>query len=320
MKKHSTAAEAYRQKSELLACIELVLAIHKHGSITDAAASLGLSQSAVSRQLLALEGALGLSLFKRTTRTIAPSEIGRILIESGQDVLRAADLLMDQIRAASGSTRLLRVAAPPYFGRKHVFPHLQEFRRKNPAVEIRLILSDEKIDVIREDVDLAIRIDHLPDQWLVAARIAKQRRVLCASPEYLASERPIEHPEDLVTHPCLVHTRLAPAGIWNCWSGKRLVAQKVSGPLASNYSDVLVDAALRGMGVTLLSSWAVNEFLDDGQLVPVLPNWRIDSDSEPRDISFVWAPQLSQSRQVRSFVSYFRDVFGKPPYWDRSTS
>src|SRR5215831_1638436 len=152
MKKHSNAAEAYRQKSELLACIELVLAIHKHGSITDAAASLGLSQSAVSRQLLALETSLGLSLFKRTTRTIAPSDVGRVLIESGQDVLRAADLLIEQVRAVSGTTRLLRVAATPYFGRQHILPHLQDFRSKNPAIEIRLILSDEKVDVIREDI------------------------------------------------------------------------------------------------------------------------------------------------------------------------
>lgn len=227
---------------------------------------------------------------------------------------------MDQVRAASGSTRLLRVAATPYFGRKHILPHLQEFRRKNPAVEIRLILSDEKVDVIREDVDLAIKIGHLPDQWLVAARIAKQRRVLCASPDYLASQSPIKQPEDLSKHPCLVHTRLAPTGIWNCWSAKNFIAQKVSGPLASNYSDVLVDAAIRGMGVALISTWAVNEFLVGGQLVPVLPNWRIDSDLEPRDISFVWAPQLSQSRQVRSFVSHFRSAFGKPPYWDHPIS
>ncbi|MBR0751266.1 LysR family transcriptional regulator [Bradyrhizobium jicamae] len=316
MRKHSTAAEAYRQKSELLACIELVLAIHKHGSITDAAAALGLSQSALSRQLVALEATLEVSLFKRTTRTIAPSDVGRILIESGQDVLRAADILMDQIRSASGAPRLLRVATPPYFGRKHILPHLQEFRRKNPSIDIRLILSDERVDVIREDVDLAIRIGHLPDQWLVAARIAKQRRVLCASPAYLATKSAIRHPEDLSNHQCLVHTRLAPTGIWHCWSGKSYVAKKVSGPLASNYSDVLVDAAVRGMGVALIANWTVNEFLAGRQLVPLLPNWRIDSDLEPRDISFVWAPQLSQSRQVRSFVSHFRNAFGKPPYWE----
>jgi len=214
----------------------------------------------------------------------------------------------------------LRVASAPLFGKKHILPHLQSFRDANHAVEIRLILTDEKVDLVRDEVDLSLQIGHLPDRRLVASRIAKQRRVLCASPDYEARRGRITKPEELRRHPCLVHTRLAPGGMWHYWTGKEAASVRVAGPLSSNSSDVLADAAVRGMGVTLLARWAVYDYLRAGTLVEVLPQWGFDSDLEPRDISFLWLPQMSGSRQLRSFVSYFIQRFGKPPYWDQEVA
>ena len=312
-------AKKVAPRAQLVAGIELVLAIERHGSISEAATNLGISQPAASRQLMALEQLIGVPLFKRTTRSISPSDAGRVLVDGGKEILRAADLLLDQLQQQqSGTPRVLKVATGPLFGKKHILPHLQDFRDAHSGVEIRLILTDDKVDLVQDDVDLCLRIGHLPDRRLVASRIAKQRRILCASPDYEARRGTIASPQDLVKHPCLIHTRLAPTGTWHCWEdGKAATSIRVAGPMASNSSDVLAEAATKGMGVTLLASWAVYDHLRAGSLVEILPQWRFDSDVEPRDISFIWVPQMSTSKQLRDFVSYFARKFGKPPYWDR---
>lgn len=304
------------ERAQLIAGIELILAIERLGSISEAATRLGLSQPAASRQLRALEAMIGVPLFKRTTRSIAPSDAGHRLADAGKDMLRAADLLLDQLRQSSSSPRVLKVTSGPMFGKKHLLPHLQSFRDATPGVEICLTLTDEKVDLVRDEVDLLLHIGHLPDRRLVAAKVAKQRRILCAAPGYEARRGRIESPEQLARHPCLLHTRLAPTGVWHWWSGRSMRSIRVAGPLAANSSDVLAEAAAEGMGVTLLASWAVQDDLRSGRLVQLLPQWRIDSDAEPRDISFIWVPELSRSKQLRSFVTYFTQRFGKPPYWD----
>lgn len=309
-------ARKITERAQLIAGIELILAIERSGSISDAAASLGLSQPAASRQLLALEEMVGVPLFKRTTRSISTSDAGHLLVDTGKDMLRAADLLLDQLRQSNSSPRVLKVTTGPMFGKKHILPHLQSFRDANPGVEIRLTLTDEKVDLVRDEVDLLLHIGHLPDRRVVATKLAKQRRILCASPTYESKRGRIQSPEDLARHPCLIHTRLAPTGIWHSWSGRNMQTIRVAGPLAANSSDILAEAAASGMGVTLLASWAVQDDLRSGKLVELLPQWRIDSDLEPRDISFVWIPELSRSKQLRSFVAYFTQKFGKPPYWD----
>lgn len=304
------------ERAQLVAGIELFLAIERHGSISEAAASLGLSQPAASRQLMALEEMVGVPLFKRTTRSISPSDAGHLLVDTGKDMLRSADLLLDQLRQSNSTPKVLKVTVGPMFGKKHILPHLQSFRDANPGVEIRLTLTDEKVDLVRDEVDLLLHIGHLPDRRLVASRVAKQRRILCASPEYEARRGKVTSPDDLAKHPCLIHTRLAPSGIWHFWSGKSVGSVRVAGPLAANSSDILSEAAANAMGITLLASWAVRDDLRSGKLVEILPQWRFDSDLDPRDISFLWIPQLSKSKQLRSFVSFFTQKFGKPPYWD----
>lgn len=265
---------------------------------------------------MALEKLVGVPLFKRTTRSLAPSEAGALLVNAGKEVLRATDLLLGNLRQTSAAPTVLRVAAGPLFGKKHILPRIQAYRDANPGVEIRLILSDEKIDLVLDDIDLIIQIGNLPDRRLVAAKVAKQQRIVCASPGYHAKRGGIENPAELAKHPCLVNTRLASAGVWHYWSGKARSQVHVAGPLASNSSDVLTQAAIDGMGVALLPSWAVHDHLRRGELVRLLPDWRIDSDQEARDISFTWVPQLSHSKQLRSFVRYFMECFGSPPYWN----
>lgn len=303
-------------RTQLVAGLELLLAIERHRSISKAAISLGITQSAASRQLQALEAMAGAPLFIRTTRTIKPSDAGQALLHTGKDLLQNADLLLEGLRSSTGSPDVLKIASSPLFCQQHIVPRLKAFRDAHPGIEIRLTLSYDPIDLARDDIDLLVYIGHLPDRRLVASRIALQRRVLCASPAFIASRGPLHAPEDLSRLPCLIHTQLTSNGLWYIRAGKTLKELRVAGPMASNSTEALLKAAVQGWGVTLMPSWAVHAELQAGTLVPVLSQYDFDIEQQSREICFLWQPQMSRSRKLRSFVRFFSDVFGRPAYWD----
>lgn len=306
-------------RTQLIAGLELLLAIERHRSISKAALSLGVTQSAASRQLQALEAMVGSPLFIRTTRAIKPSDACLALLSRGKDLLHDTDLLLEELAASSGAPCILKIASSPLFCQQHIVPRLKAFRDAHPGIEIRLMLSYDAIDLTRDDIDLVIFIGHLPDRHLVASRIAQQRRVLCASPEFLSSRGPVRTPEDLTRLPCLIHTQVTSNGIWYYRSGKTLKEIPIAGPIASNSTEALIKAAVQGWGLALMPSWAVHAELQAGNLVRVLPSCDFEIAIEPqsREISFLWLPQLSRSQKLSSFVRFFSDAFGTPPYWDR---
>lgn len=305
-------------RTQLIAGIELFLAIQRHRSISKAAWALGITQSAASKQLKALETLAGAPLFIRTTRSLKLSDTGRALLQGSRDLVQNTDKLLEILQESSGRPSVLKVASPPLFCQQHMVPHLKAFRAAHPNIELRLMFSYEPVDLVRDDIDLMVFIGHLPDRRLVASRIAQQQRVLCASPSFLALRGPVQTPEDLCRLPCLTHTQVTANGIWYHLSGKTVEKLRVAGPLASNSTDALVKAAVQGWGITLMPSWAVHAELQAGTLVRLLEQHQFDIEHEqqPRHISFLWLPQLSQSRQLQSFVQFFSDIFGQPPYWD----
>lgn len=304
--------------TDLLPGLELLLAIARDGSITRAAQALGTTQPAASRRLAALEAAIGAPLFKRTTRSLAPTEAGAALIEAARGVVLAAEAAVEAARDAAGAPGVLRVTVPAAFGRRHVLPHLAEFRRAAPDIAVRLHLADEVTDLMARDTDLAIRIGQMPDSGLISAPVARQRRVLCAAPDYLAARGAPSEPEDLAGHACLLNSRLSAGGRWNFQQRRARREVAVSGPLAANSTEALLDAALHGMGVVLLASWAVHREVAAGRLVPLLPGWSGDTDRAPRQIAFLWAPELSRAPRLRRFVDFLKVRFGRPPYWDKA--
>jgi DNA-binding transcriptional LysR family regulator len=245
-------------------------------SISAAARNLRLSAAAASHRIQQLEEQVGARLLNRTTRSLQPTEAGRIFYQHALEVLAAVEHAKSSMAVASGTpTGQLRVAAPLHFGRRILAPMVSEFHNQFPKVEIRLRLSDHSIDLLSEAVDVAVRLaSSLPDSSLVVRKLADCPRLLCASPAYLERCGRPETPEDLRQHNCLVlRFPGATEFRWTLTTPMGPVTVPVSGKFDADDGDVLTEWALQGEGIVLKPYWEVAEHLRRGDLLPVLPDF-----------------------------------------------
>jgi DNA-binding transcriptional LysR family regulator len=301
-----------------VADLGLFLRVLDAGSISGAARSLDLSVAVASQRLQRLERQLGVRLFQRTTRRLRVTPEGAALAERGRALFEDLEALTTDIRRSSAeASGTLRMTASASFGRQYLSPLLPEFLDRHPNVRLSVDLSDLMQDVVNSGFDLAIRIGALVDSNLVARRIATNRRMLCASPAYLAKRGTPASAEDLAAHECLLLT--GAQGRQDVWrmidhNGREL-SVRVSGRFESNYGEVLRDAAIAGLGIALHSTWHVVDDLRAGRLKPVLPQYRIAD-------SGIWA-LMPQRRlvplRVRAFVDFLAEKLGDPPPWERSS-
>ncbi len=292
------------------------------GSFSRAAAEGGVKVSTVSRYVSALEADLGAALLNRSTRRLHLTEAGATFYE------RAAQILADveEARSATASLNarpqgLLRLNIPGAFGRRHVVPHLKDFLAAYPDIRIDATLTDATVDLIETGADVAVRIGALADSTLVARRLASHRRALVASPDYLATRPPLDTPDQLAGHDCLLFA-LQPANAWYFRRGDPAVAEprevKVAGRLRANDSEALLEAALAGLGVALLPTWLIGEDLRAGRLLAPLSAWEwLIAPGPERAIWGVYPPKKVVSPKVRAFLTFLSQRFGTPAYWDR---
>lgn len=300
-----------------VADLGLFLRVLDAGSISAAARSLDLSVAVASQRLQRLERQLGVRLFQRTTRRLHVTPEGAALAERGRALFEDLEALTTEIRRTSSeASGTLRMTASASFGRQYLSPLLPEFLDRYPNVRISVDLSDLMQDLVNSGLDLAIRIGALVDSNLVARRIATNRRVLCASPAYLAKRGVPAAAEELAAHECLLLT--GAQGRQDVWrlidhNGREL-AVRVGGRFESNYGEVLRDAAIAGLGIALHSTWHVVDDLRAGRLRQVLPQYRIAE-------SGIWA-LMPQRRlvplRVRAFVDFLAEKLGDTPPWERT--
>lgn len=283
------------------------------GSFSLAAQSLGLSKSAVSKQVSQLEARLGVRLLQRSTRRLSLTEAGRALLARGQRVAAELDGIDVDLGAASGPPRgVLRLSAPMSFGQRHIAPLLPVFLAEYPAVQVELDLTDRVVDLIGERFDAAVRVGRLPDSTLVARRLAPARRVVCASPAYLASHGVPRTPAALRQHACLDYTYLAAPGGWPFTSGRRTRRIPVQGPLSSNNGEVLREAALAGLGIALLPTFIVGNDLRAGRLRPLLTAYECWDAA----IFVVYPAARHLAPKLRAWVDFLAAHCGPQPPWD----
>jgi DNA-binding transcriptional LysR family regulator len=212
----------------------------------------------------------------------------------------------------------LRMTASASFGRQYLSPVLPEFLARYPKVRISVDLSDVMKDLVSEGFDLAIRIGALEDSTFVARRIAPNRRVLCASPAYLAKRGAPATPAELATHECLL--LVGSQGRQDLWRmtdhNGRETAVRVNGRFESNYGEVLRDACVAGLGIALHSTWHVSEDLRDGRLRRVLPHYRL---AESGIYALMPQRRLVPMR-VRAFADFLVEKFGEKPPWEDAAS
>ncbi|GGY28269.1 LysR family transcriptional regulator [Paludibacterium paludis] len=293
-----------------LSAMEVFVRVVESGSFVRAAERLGMSTTAVSRQLADLEAQLGARLLQRTTRRLHLTDAGR-----GYHA-RCAQILAD-VEEADASVRtdtlrprgVLRLSAPVSFGLKHLTALLPAYLAAYPEVTLDVDMSDRQVDLVEEGFDVALRIAMRLPPTLVARRIAAIHVVPCASPAYLAREGEPARPEDLARHRCLVYTHAAEPGIWTFGDEARV---SVDGPLKSNNGDLLRAAALAGEGIICEPSFLLGDDLAAGRLMPLLRG----EPTPPLALYAVYPSRRHLSAKVRTFVDFLIGRIGDPPPWD----
>ncbi|MBM7062420.1 LysR family transcriptional regulator [Pseudomonas sp. UL073] len=245
------------------------------GSFSAAARQQGSTASAVSRQIAALEQALGLRLLERTTRRLRLSAAGAEVFERCREMLAAAQAAVAVgERLMSHPRGQVRLSVPKAFGKFLISPLLAEFLARYPEVDVSLNLSDRRPDLIAEQFDLLVCITDQPPAGLAGRPLCEVRQLLCASPAYLAAHGTPQHPQELVRHACLYLDEVVDDQRWHFSDGKQQCVVAVHGRLASNHSEVRLNGALRDLGIACLPHFTAAEALASGALLEVLRDWR----------------------------------------------
>lgn len=266
-------------KLEVLPLLALFSRIVQFGSMSKAAKSLGLGRSAVSKQLNALEERLGLRLLQRSTRKLTLTEAGEQILEEANKLALAWENIESLSEELRGGVRgQLKVTCSSALGKIHLMPLLPIFHAQFPEIKIQLMLEDRFSDLIAEQMDVAIRIGHLPSSSLVARRLGEMSFIICASPQYLAIHGYPHSPAELLQHCCLHYensTHTMNKWIFTGKNGEESVT--IDGSLSINDATALVQAAVDGMGVLLIDKNMLNDHLETGRLIPLLQEYQLMS-------------------------------------------
>lgn len=280
------------------------------GSLSAAARELDLSTAAVSKRLAQMEARLGVALLARTTRRVSLTSEGELYLAHARRILSDIDDMERLVASAVSAPRgLLRVNTTLGFGRSHIAPLVSQFVRQYPEVQVQLQLTVDPPALSEDAFDVCLRFGEPPDARVIARLVAPNRRLLCASPAYLARQGTPKSPHDLAQHSCIgIRQGDQAYGLWRLGSGKRTEAVKVRGPLSTNDGEIAVGWALAGHGIVMRAEWDVARFLRSGRLRQVLENWQ----TTPADIHAVYPQRHQDSGRVRAFVDFVTAHFGKP--------
>ena len=283
------------------------------GSITAAAAQLGVAKSAVSRRLRELEQRLDTRLLIRSTRRMSLTDAGRGYYERAVRIL--ADLVEADAEATGAGRQLagkLRLAAPLSFGLRHLAPAITEFACSHPDIEFDFDLNDRPVDLVGEGFDLALRIADLHDSGLIARRLSPIRHVICASPAYWEKYGRPDRPEDLLDHTALRYTNSPTLG-WEFTAPDGGAGEiRLPSHLQANNGDFLRRAGMAGLGVALQPTFIVYEAIEAGELEPVLTDYRW----RKLMAYAVYPANRYLPARVRAFIDFLATRFGDDPYWD----
>ena len=283
----------------------------ERSSLSAAGRELRLSPAVVSSRITKLEARLGVRLLNRTTRTVNPTEAGRLYYEHCLRILaEIAEVERKLAEKKQSPSGVLRVSAPTVMGRRWIAPLIPQFREAFPEVEIRLQLTDRLADLVEEQVDVALRRGYLQDSSLVSRRVAPDFRVACASPDYLARRGTPALPADLKAHECLLLRFPGSRRYqWQFMEDGEVHNIAIAGPIDSNSSHALIDWALSGNGVLMKSVWDLADEIEAGLLVPFLLA------HSPRDLAInaLAPPHRMQPPKSRGFINFIAERLPKLP-------
>jgi DNA-binding transcriptional LysR family regulator len=275
-------------------------------SLSAAARELGVTTPAVSKHLALMESRLGVSLLNRTTRRMGLTPEGEVYLEHARRILGEIDDMEQLLGVSKAMPKgLLRVNATLGFGRSYVAPVISRYARKYPQVEVQLQLSVNPPPLTDDSFDVCIRFGAPPDTRVIAKYIAPNRRLLCASPAYLARHGMPKVPHDLTRHNCIgIRQGEEGYGVWRLSSGRgktvKSEAVKTRGTLTTNDGEIAVNWALEGHGILMRAEWDIERYLRNGRLVQVLPQFY----TPDADIYAVYPQRHQMAARVRTFVDF----------------
>jgi DNA-binding transcriptional LysR family regulator len=293
--------------------IAAFVAIAEEGSISAAARRLRLPKSVISERLAGLEKALGAVLMRRTTRKLALTEDGAAFLDRAGRILREVEDASAELAERRGTLHgPLRISAPVTFGHMHLGPALYPFLAANPGIELTLDLDDRRVSAAAEGFDAILRNGPIDDNRLVVWKLAPSRRVLVASPAYLARHAAPKTLDDLNQHRGIFYTNRGAAD-WRFIDGKgNAVVVRGAVAFRANNGTMVLDAAISGLGIALLPTFIAGEAVKAGQLTVI----DLGTKPEPEWIYLAHAEGRQPSAKLRALADHLKKAFGDPPYWE----
>jgi len=276
-------------------------------SFAAAASRLAISAAMVGKHVRGLEARLGAKLLHRTTRRQSLTDLGRAYYERCKEILADVETAENGAREGGAAVRgTLHVTAPVSFGSRRLAPALVDFLRAHPQVRVELILSDRVVDLVGDEMDVAVRVGRLTDSSLLARRLAPYRLCLCASPAYLKRHRPPRTPADLAGHACLGFVVERGRDSWSLLGPRGARRVPIDVRLTINSGEALRQAALMGGGIILQPEVLVGDDLRRGRLQRVLPSY--EPPAQPMHVLYM--PDRTPPARVRRFVEFIVERFG----------
>jgi DNA-binding transcriptional LysR family regulator len=292
--------------------IKTFIKVVESGSFSAAARDVA-SVSTVTRQVTSLESELGVRLLNRNTRRLALTDAGRRFYE------RVAAIALDLKTAKSevssleeGVRGVLRASLRVTAGTTVVVPALPKLLVRYPELELDITLTDERRDLIANNIDVALWLGDLPNSDLVARRLSRSGRIVCGAPAYLERHGVPRTPRDLRHHSCLLYAAPSYGTVWNFTRDGHTEVIQVSGSVRSDNGLVLQASGLAGLGLIVVHAWQVRDLLADERLVSVLSEYTVNPRSGDADLYAVFPTARRMSRKVRVFVDFLAEVFGEP--------
>ncbi|MFA5965669.1 MAG: LysR family transcriptional regulator [Sphingomonas sp.] len=289
-----------------LRAMEVFVRVIETGSFSAAARDLRIGQPAVSKLIAALEDRLQVRLLVRSTRHLHPSEAGQAFYERARRTLAEADEADSAARGeGAGLEGRLRVCASVTFARLHVVPRIGAFLDAHPHLRLDLVMDDRYVDLLEENVDVALRAGELSDSSLTAHRLASCDRHVVASPAYLARVGRPSTPADLIGHSAIVYTQGLVAEQWRFRRGTADMSVRIPTRLSFSAAEGVREAVIAGLGLAISSVWMMAPELASGSVVPVLTEWTL-----PRaDLWALYPSGKLPTAKARAFVNWFTQSF-----------
>lgn len=289
-----------------LALMETYVCVVETGSFSAAAKRLGIGQPAVSKSIAQLEERLGARLLLRSTRGLTPTEAGQNFFEGARRTIAQADEADSAARGSGANlTGRLRICAAVTFARLHVVPHLKSFLDAHPELEVEVLLDDRHIDLLEQGVDVALRMGELSDSSMTARRLARGRRLVVATPAYLAARGLPRVPADLAGHAAVVYGKdIGGTGSWSFRQNSTEVSVAVSGRLRVSAAEGVRAAVLADLGIAIASEWMFSPELASGQVRAVLADWELPE----IDLWAVYPSGRLASAKARAFVAFVEHI------------